>query len=516
MLDFSRLTTPANHGDILVAPAPSVWLDALRANHTSLGNSEARLLDSTLALWRRRTREAIIGSDDVFVVVLGHQPAFMHPGVWAKHVVAMRFASSVSGVALNLVVDNDAPGQTALSIPSVNDGRASLHTVAFAQLRQGCTYEQIPRQDGAQVHQVERGVREALGDRFERSQMPTFFEAFHCAPNATDWVDQAVFARRAVEARLGVVVEDRRVSHVWCSPLLIDMLVHAERFAGSYNKALADYRLTNGVRSIRRPIPDLECDGNRCEVAAWVYRSDDPRRRLFVSHAGESLRLFANRDQIGEVPVTHLHSCEDLRLLLDDLGEWRIRPRALTLTIWARLLLADLFVHGIGGAKYDRISDAIMGDYYGVEPPHMACVSATLYLDLPCHGTTAESVRRLRCALRDLRYNPQRHPPHDSGAYPLIEQRTAAVREMLDLRETDRQNRHARGAAFAKIRRINEAILAEKGEMLASLQAELAQASGYLEENHIAEGREYFFGLYDGGRLKRLVDAAPMEGAFRV
>ena len=57
-----------------------------------------------------------------------------------------------------------------------------------------------------------------------------------------------------------------------------------------------------------------------------------------------------------------------------------IRPRALTLTLWARLLVCDFFVHGIGGAKYDRITDGIFRRYYRCEPPPYGCVTATLRL----------------------------------------------------------------------------------------------------------------------------------------
>jgi len=516
MLDFSRLKTPANHGDVLIAPRPAAWADAVQANHASLDGAETRLLDSTLAAWRRRTREAIAGSNEAPVIVLGHQPAFIHPGVWAKHVAAMRVATAVGGVAVNLVVDNDSPRQTAISVPSADADGVELRAVSFARLRRGCAYEQIRLQDESEVSEFERQVREAMRDRFEVSQMPVFFESFRRAIEAADWVDQAVFARRAVEADLGVVVEDRRVSHVWCSPLLIDMLVRAEQFAGSYNKALAAYRRDNGVRSAQRPIPDLESEGGRCEVAAWAYRPDEPRRRMFVIHAGRSLRLFADREEIGEVPMKHLGSCEDVGSFLGDLGEWRIRPRALTLTIWARLLLADLFIHGIGGAKYDRISDAIMADYYAVKPPHMACVSATLHLDLPTHAVTPGSVRSLRRIIRDLKYNPQRHPPHRADAGELIERRDAAVREMLTLRASDRRNRRARNEAFGRIREINAAILAGKGEQFAVAQAGLEEACRHIGENHIAMGREYFFGLYDRKRLQQLMGAVPRERAFRV
>ena len=35
----------------------------------------------------------------------------------------------------------------------------------------------------------------------------------------------------------------------------------------------------------------------------------------------------------------------------------RLRTRALTTTLFARYVLGDLFVHGIGGAKYDELGD---------------------------------------------------------------------------------------------------------------------------------------------------------------
>jgi hypothetical protein len=516
MLDFSQLATPVNHGDVLVAPEPSAWVGAMRANHEALGGSDARILDSTLGSWRRKTRESIAGADEAYVIVLGHQPAFIHPGVWVKHVVAMRVAAAVDGVAINLVVDNDAPRTTALSIPSAKEGRVTLGAVEFARIPQGCTYEQIPAQDGRQVEPFERRVRDAMGEAFEQSQMPGFFHALAGAPATTDWVDQVVTARRAVEADLGVLVEDRRVSQVWCSPLLIDMLVNAERFATSYNRALAAYRVGNGVRSATRPIPDLEVGEDRCEVAAWAYREMEPRRRLFVSNRGGAVELFADRERIGEIPATHLGGCDCLGLVLEDVGDWRIRPRALTLTIWARLLLADLFIHGIGGAKYDRISDMIMADYYAVGPPHMACASATLHLDLPRKAATVESVRRLRHDLRDLRFNAQRHPPHSPRARELTQRREEAVREAAALRQNDPRNRRARRAAFDRIREFNTALLAEKSEALESLAARLAGVRDELTEVQIALGREYFFGLYDRGRLEQLLAAVPTERAFRV
>src|SRR5262249_2863990 len=54
-----------------------------------------------------------------------------------------------------------------------------------------------------------------------------------------------------------------------------------------------------------------------------------------------------------------------------------------------RLFLADLFVHGIGGGKYDEITDELVRRFYGGEPPDFLVLSATLWLPV-AHEPAAE------------------------------------------------------------------------------------------------------------------------------
>lgn len=515
-LDFDRLKTPPAHGDTLVLPAPKCWLVAARENHEALAAAASPLLDLTLGVWRRRTREKLLGRDDVLAFVTGHQPEFIHPGVWAKHIVAMRAAGAASGVALNLVVDHDAPKRTSLTVPASDGGRLELRHLPFAEMRTGLAFEGIPRVDADALERFRAAVRRTLGERYAGSTMPVFFDGALDAESAKDWVDQIVAGRRAVEGRLGVRIDDRRVSDIWCSPMLIDILVNAERFADSYNHALDDYRTRYRVRGSQRPIPDLHRDEDRCEVPAWIYAADGPRRRLFVARKGSDLLLFADRTEIGLLPERHLRSCSQVPAALADLGEWRIRPRALTLTIWARLLLADLFVHGIGGAKYDRISDSIIADYYGLTPPHMACVSATLHLGLPHDPQAAADVLRLRRELRDLRFNPQRHGNASEETSALRARRADAVQQAELLRRDRRGDRPARRSAFDRIRTISAEMLLAAPNQKLRIQARLAEAEAAAKEAAIARNREYFFALYDTARLGTLLASLPSEEAFRV
>jgi len=545
MLDFSKLITPARHGEVLVLPTPSECAAAVHSNARALRCAKTPLLGSTLGDWRRRTREAVVGSDDRPIIVTGHQPAFIHPGVWAKHIVSMRLAKALGGIALNLVVDTDAPPGATLAVPAVEDSRVVLRSVRYAELRAGCAYEQLARQTPVEIARFERAVRAAMGEQYETSQMPKFVAALSTADESYDGTDQSITARRAVEAAFEVSVDDRRVSRLWWTPLLLDMLSHAEHFGRSYNAALAWYRKEFRVRGRQRPIPDLTSRGAEWELPVWAYRSGETRRRLFAVRMGNGVRLLADGEEIGVFPLSPsplsstppgpkdlghptfpLNDQAAIDRLISPLGgpkEWRLRPRALTLTIWARLFLADLFIHGIGGAKYDRISDAIIADYFGLEAPEMACVSATLLLDLPRCSTTPETIRVLRRSLRDLEWNPQRSLPPDTGltAFPSrlrawIEQRERAVRRAVELREMEPHNRSARRATFLEIRELNRRLVTTRSDELVNRQAELRKVLNDLHQNRVALGREYFFGLYDRAALEELLAALPATSEFRV
>lgn len=516
MIDFSKLQTPRGDGATLVEPAPPQWHPAALANHRSLGRADHMLLGKPLAVWRARTRKAMGHTDDELIVVTGHQPEFIHPGVWAKHIVAQRFAVAIGGSAINLIVDSDVVKQSTLLVPVIRDESISLERVPVFSASAGQAYEQLATLSSGQVAAFRRRLEEAMGRRFESSAMPRFLDELAMAANSKDWVDQSVTARQATERDFGVSLTERRLSGLWFAPMLADMLVNAESFGESYNRALADYRSRHHVRGVGRPIPDLVRDADRCEVPFWAVRGGQPRRRVLVAHRGHELHLYADDQAIGVVSTSGLADRVDAGFAWDELDGWQLRPRALTLTIWARLMLADLFIHGIGGAKYDRISDRIIGDYYRTQPPHMACVSATLWAHPTRNGATVDRLRDERRTLRDVRYNPQRHFQIDDDLQPLFARRAALVKRSDQLRQDDPRNRAARREAFAGIREASSAVLELRHEAISKRRSALKGLTQELSRQAIAEGREYFFALYARKHLEALTGALPASSDFRV
>ncbi|MHC4236463.1 MAG: hypothetical protein ACYSUQ_15200, partial [Planctomycetota bacterium] len=437
-------------------------------------------------------------------------------GVWAKHVVATRLADAAGGVAVNLMVDSDAPKATFLRVPTWRDGRLSEGLVRFADVPSGVPYECMARCDRQATERLQNLLRELLGDRFERSMLGVYFEAFAGAAEAEDFVDQSVAGRSAVERSFGVNPLECRISRCWCYPLLVEVLAGAGRFFECYNAALGDYRRGQGIRGAQRPVPDLIGDGNRFELPFWVIHEHAPRSRLFVEARADELQLFAGRREVGAVALKDLKRWESARQALDALEHTAFRPRALTLTLWARMLLADLFIHGIGGAKYDRITDLLIERYFGVTPPPMACVSATLRLDLPVREVSPRLPGELQHELRDLRYNPQRHLHVEGEIADLATARARAVERSQRLRAENGKQRAGRKEAFQEIRSLSQRMIEARAEVLRGLQERIRGAQEALRQNEVATRRDYFFAFFDRPALERLCGALPAGEAFRI
>ncbi len=520
MLDFKNLQTPIGHGDVLIEPDPGSLPAAAQKNQLSLSRAKTIIAGQTLAHWRSQTRKRIAGSDEGFIIVTGHQPDFIHPGVWAKHVVSARLAQAMQGKVLNLVVDSDVVKRSSLPAPVVKQGSVSLDRVPYTTAGKDLSYEQMPQLSQEQIDDFESRLQNSLGSSYAASQWSTFFTGVRSATDAKDWVDQAVAGRRAIESGLGISVIDHRISENWCTPLVADMLLHARKFAESYNKALATYRLENNVKGQARPIPDLLISDDRCEVALWTHAANSPRQRLFVSADDKQVRLFADETEIASLPLDTLrsHQCAACKQLAENLRQSgrELRPRALTLTLWARLLLADIFVHGIGGAKYDRITDNIIRDYYEIQAPIMACASATLHLPLPTHSAGTASLQQLHRESRDWQHNPHLALDGLPEAQDHLTTLQTLITQSQALRKTSPQDRRARREVFDNLRKIKAQLQQYQPERQATIDARIAQMRLTTLENEIALGREYFFGLFDDETLHQLLAALPAESDFAV
>ena len=201
----------------------------------------------------------------------------------------------------------------------------------------------------------------------------------------------------------------------------------------------------------------------------------------------------------------------------------RLRTRALTTTLFSRLCLADLFVHGIGGAKYDEMTDRIISRFFGLPAPTFAAISATLHLPLATpYEENADELLRLQRQLRDSRFNSDRllEPERDAVADRLLAEKREliAAQHAAKTHGLSRRERRARAAAnherYLQLQRVNRQLTELTVAAQNGIRDKIAAIKQHLAANAVLRNREFSFALYPEATLRPfLTGLFPAENA---
>ncbi|NDC62846.1 MAG: hypothetical protein EBZ59_02410 [Planctomycetia bacterium] len=456
------------------------------------------------------------------IVMGGHQPELFHAGVWLKNSVLDAYARAVGGTAINLVVDTDRCARASVAVPVGTPREAHLVDVPFDAPAREMAWEERTIVDpdlfasfGGRVCDL---LRPLEPDAILRRWWPLAVErAAECHRLGLALAQ----ARHALEARFGLETLELPVSELVRLPTVMVfmgwLLAHSRRLHEAYNAALAEHRRTRGIRSRARPMPDLvvrtldAAEGPWFEVPWWIWSRDDPRRR----------RAFANLATAGTLTLSDMETLRvELPIAADTPpSKWvdalsrmeehavRLRPRAIVTTMVARLLVGDVFVHGIGGAAYDHLTDAIVRRLTGCDPPRYAVVSGTLRL--PTERLFPEAAGRDPAAdlaevhrqLRDLEFHPERHlgPP---------DQQPDEVRELIDQKrrwiDTFPTPTLARRRC-REIRAANDRMAFFTQDMRQALLARVGPLAVSLRARKVLESREFPWCFFPEKTLRRFL-----------
>jgi hypothetical protein len=234
------------------------------------------------------------------------------------------------------------------------------------------------------------------------------------------------------------------------------------RFRDVYNAAIRAYRAANGIESTNHPAPELAAG----EAPFWVRTTGCRRERA--------------------TPAS------DVRAL---------RPRAVTLTLFARVCLGDFFIHGVGGGKYDEVTDTIIREYFGIEPPAYQILSATLRLPLPGYPSTLDDLKQVERRVRDLHWNPQRHLAPENLARPEV-QSLAEHKAALAANEPPYSDHAARKTWFRALQSITEELRSLVAKQIPEAEAELVKVRIEVAANAILTRRDYAWVLYPEEELR--------------
>ena len=286
---------PAQDGVALCDPPPSQALALLEQNVSSNSASgDLELGNRRLSELRREARQemqilaraytseyrdvpAREVTVDTPVILAGHQPDLVHPGVWFKNFVLSSLAEQTEALAVNLLIDNDAVRGTAVRVPTGSwddpvstfvplDDMSGIMPFEARRVRNRGVFAQFGRR-------AAQAVRPLVGPPLLESFWPLAREAM--LPGTVTWAARwrkpAIAWRANGDSTASSCRSVRSVIPTRFAGLPAALLHDAARFRDIHNRMLADYRRVNRIRSHTHPVPDLAVRDGWQEVPFWLW-----------------------------------------------------------------------------------------------------------------------------------------------------------------------------------------------------------------------------------------------------
>jgi hypothetical protein len=499
--------------------------------------------------WTAAYRDVELASEgpDGLILLAGHQPELFHPGVWLKNFALGVLARQHRAAAVNLVIDSDVVKSTSLLVPGGSPSDPRLEAIPLDSFQPRVPYEERRVADarllGAFGQRVAQRIAPLVNEPLVRRYWPLVLDRLRSTDHLGYCLAQA---RHQLEGQWGG--QTLEIPQSWvcqCESFhwfTAHILAQLPRFAATYNQAVHEYRLAERIRNEAHPVPDLAMDGPWHEAPFWIWTAAEPeRRRLFARSIGNKVLV---SDRKGLELALPLDSEGEAGPAVAELAQWagrgiKIRSRALITTLWARLALGDLFIHGIGGAKYDRVTDVLAERFFGIQPPGIMVISGTLQLESPAANMTADDLRAIDRQLRELTFHPEQFLPaalggesrssfgglsrfsfDENGTVPFggrtpfreaaaadalpaeVAQLIAAKRRWVEASQTP-ENAHARWRAIRDINTALQPWLESRRRQLLGLRAKTAHA---LHARQILCSREYSFCLHQEKNVREFLE----------
>lgn len=454
---YRRPDLPKGHGEVLTQPPYEEWTAVSGEAAARIAEWDAVVGGLPVAELRRLARREAVATARAFskrlgvrvadvddepalLAMSGHQPELYHTGIWVKAFLLQRFADETGAAAIDLVVDSDSFDAASVTAPCWEPEVARCRQYLAVGSPDTC-YACVSPPNAVEIAQfceagshmlstlpapaIARHFREfcehlksAAADAGDLGELLTIARRRYEAVAGTDYLELPVTRQAATESFL------RFVAHV---------LLDAARFRECYNEALHAFREATGTRSPAQPFPDLAVtEEGMLELPFW-FVGGGHRRQMWL-RPGERPEIVANGFTL-ELPALLADAVDALREM-----DGTIAPKAATLTMFERLFVADLFIHGVGGGRYDAVTDEVIRRYFGIEPPRFTLASMTMYLPLGAHVITDEEIDRAEQRLKRLEHNPDQllgevdfdSPAEREQAHRLAEEKARLVRAIAE------------------------------------------------------------------------------------
>ena len=426
----SKYVVPRDDNTFLVSPQPHEWGSVLKRNAERI----ARYPDWILHLRRTARSESLFLKSDVPnaspLILGGHQPDLFHPGVWFKNFVLNRLATNLRCLSLHVQIDHDVVRDVELAVPTLRSGQLTLSTQRFPTSQDGAFLPwENTRCSPLLLEQWSEGLDRVITELNRFGIQPILQtrlgECIGLLKECKTFSEVTSQLRRIIEKDAGLINNEVPMSQLAkggaFAAFVYRCFDEGENLLEVYNTSRDAFRAERGITNPGQPVPELRRVGEWIETPFWIYHTTEAAETLRASsHYRQPawIRVRTHTIEVANAP-TELAS---IRLQCDRrLSAWSqqyqiwsgdgvcIRPRALMTTLFLRLFVGDLFVHGIGGGIYDELTDLIASRFWEIQMPEFIVASASLHLPFgrdtipsidPVEGQSKEDLERLARQIR--------------------------------------------------------------------------------------------------------------------
>lgn len=524
---YQKLRAPSASGETLQVPPLLFATDLLEVNLRRIAESRSSRFDRPLKEIQTQgraelTEMAVTYSgaylDDLpsinsqSIILSGHQPDLFHPGVWYKNFVLSELGRQQNALAVNLVIDNDICAHPAVGFPSFPDNKGDWKNIRLERVSMDAHATEVPYEfrpvvDWGLFESFGTRLSQRLGREKSHGVINPLWRHVHVAAGrlnkAAAGLGHLVAAgRHRLESEFGLRTLELPISQLTKTSafgcFFKSILSAADEFRLIHNRVLDEYRDVHRIRSESHPVPKLAERDGWVEVPFWIWRDAESRRQPLHVRFQDNRILLSNL--LGWEFSCLLAEVDEQLSVLKANGVF-IRPRALTTTLFSRLILSDLFIHGIGGAKYDQLTNLIAQRFFEVQLPDYQTVTATLKLPTSLDLVSRVELKDLDRELRDLRFHPERFidEPSDLVKELIAQKRAWAFGESAFPKSRERH---------VAIDSLNQQLIDYASPTVDLLEERRANSREKLRVSEILSSREFSFCLFDLSIIEELKSLA--------
>ncbi len=417
------------------------------------------------------------------VIGTGHQPLFYYPGILFKNFVTSYLAKKTQSLQVNFVVDTDI-AKLKLVLP-VFDTELKRTIINFPETSVCYKFFNPEEENIKSIFDLAEKKIKSLPFQIIKENFINYKSKFlDLYVKTKNLVYTISYLRNEFEKKYNFPVKDINMS----DETRTDKFKSAVKFLIEKIEDF-NYIYNDGVENLKKkkkiqPVRKLKIEPPIYELPLW-FITQGKREKVYIEKKSDDRVAFLNEK--GKIIFkTYLKNLED------DLKALQLYPGAIFLTFYLRIFKTTLFIHGRGGALYDKITDYIIKNLFGISKiPVFIIASTDIYLPL---GIETENLLKereyLNKVINNAQYKPEILLDEDQAKYYKQLKRDIASKLKTESNPEKKKEIHL------KLKKIEEEIKFKSKNRREELKQRLSRIEKSILKEVYLE-REYPYFLYE-------------------